>query len=155
MLWWVQGMRYCSGDKLERSLHRNTAFIHLFIQLFIYPTDFDGRMDEIMKRYQNGFEQAMYDEQDQAYLTFRFGADAKKDSKIVHGKVRHFYNQTGNILNFPLYNNSFYFYFGLKDGSTALDEFNKQFFSICSSKSLFMTTPAITTNEEFNNCPYL
>lgn len=32
-------MRNCSGDKLDRSLQRKTAFIHLFIQLFIYPTD--------------------------------------------------------------------------------------------------------------------
>ena len=98
---------------------------------FIYPTDFDGRMDEIMKRYQNGFEQAMYDEQDQAYLTFRFGADAKKDNKIVHGKVRHFYNQTGNILNFPLYNNSFYFYFGINKGNTAIDKFNNLYMADC------------------------
>lgn len=103
---------------------------------FIYPTDFDGRMDEIMKRYQNGFEQAMYDEQDQAYLTFRLGGDAKNGNDVVHGRMRHFYNQTGNILNFPLYNNSFYFYFGINKGNTAIDKFNNLYMADCVSNDI-------------------
>ena len=32
---------------------------------------------------------------------------------------------------FPMYENSFYFYFGLHPGATALDELNKQFFATC------------------------
>ena len=30
-----------------------------------------------------------------------------------------------------MYNNSFYFYFGLRDGKTALDEFKKQYYAVC------------------------
>lgn len=36
-----------------------------------------------------------------------------------------------NIVSMPIYENSYYFYFGLKDGSTALDEFKKDFYSAC------------------------
>ena len=94
---------------------------------FIYPTDFDGRMDEIMKRYQNGFEQAMYDEQDQAYLTFRLGGDKEG----AHGRYRHFYYKEGDAFHFPLYNNSFYFYFGINKGNTAIDKFNNLYMADC------------------------
>ena len=44
----------------------------------------------------------------------------------------------------PMYENSFYFYFGLKDGATALDEFNKQFFSNCESKLIKDNEPIMT-----------
>ena len=32
----------------------------------------------------------------------------------------------------PVYENSFYFYFGLKDGSTAIDRLYNEYFSECS-----------------------
>jgi hypothetical protein len=35
--------------------------------------------------------------------------------------------------SFPLYNNSFYFYFGLNPGKTAIDKFYRQFYSDCST----------------------
>lgn len=39
--------------------------------------------------------------------------------------------KTGNQAKMPQYENSFYFYFGLRPGATALDELNKQFFASC------------------------
>jgi hypothetical protein len=100
---------------------------------YIYPVDFDGRMQILMNRYRNGFTQAMFDEADEAYLTFRLGADNQKNNEITeYNRVRHFYYAEGNSkYEMPLYNNSYYFYFGVKKGSTAIDKFNKLFYSDC------------------------
>ena len=39
--------------------------------------------------------------------------------------------KSGTQMKMPQYENSFYFYFGLRPGATALDELNKQFFASC------------------------
>ena len=101
---------------------------------YIYPVDFDGRMQPIMTRYKNGFEQATYDELDELYVTFRLGAEKSTEkSENEEGRIRHFYfvRKNGNKYEMPLYNNSFYFYFGVNKGSTAIDKFNKLFYSPC------------------------
>lgn len=41
---------------------------------YIYPTDFDGRLQVPMDLYKKGFEQVEMDKKDDSYLTFRFGA---------------------------------------------------------------------------------
>ena len=98
---------------------------------YIYPVDFDGRLKVPMDLYRNSFQQALYDEADQAYLTFRLGAESGdsmgKNSEL---RIRHFYHDNGNY-DMPLYNNSFYFYFGIKKGSTAIDKFNQMFYAAC------------------------
>ena len=99
---------------------------------YVYPVDLDGRLSNIMKRYKGGFEQATYDETDEAYLTFRLGAEnGDKKTDNLERRVRHFYHKSGNRVEMPLYNNSFYFYFGINKGNTAIDKFNKLFYSAC------------------------
>ena len=57
------------------------------------------------------------------YITFRHGTSVLNDSNFLKR------NNSGNSM--PIYKNSFYFYFGLKEGFTALDEFRKQYFASC------------------------
>jgi hypothetical protein len=45
--------------------------------------------------------------------------------------TRRFYYVDGNKASFQRYENSFYFYFGLKPGSTAIDKFNSQYYVPC------------------------
>ena len=97
---------------------------------YIYPVDFDGRMQKLMDRYNNGFAQSQYDDTDESYLTFRLGAESSKSTEQEHGRIRHFYYKRSGY-EMPLYNNSFYFYFGIKKGSTAIDKFNELFYSEC------------------------
>ena len=100
---------------------------------YIYPVDFDGRMQSSMNWYgSNNGGQDLTDIRDDAYLTFRLGAD-KKGVASTNGSTRqrHFYLKEGNTLSMPLYNNSFYFYFGINKGKTAIDKFNKKFFATC------------------------
>lgn len=68
------------------------------------------------------------------YYRFRFGiksSDAKEFNKIAASR----YALTQNGLKYlPQYENSFYFYFGLKDGNTAIDRFYSDFFSMCPTR---------------------
>lgn len=103
---------------------------------YIYPVDFDGRLATPMSLYKNGFTQALYDEADESYITFRLGAENDKNyEKNSEHRIRHFYHVNGNIYDMPLYNNSYYFYFGIKKGNTAIDKFNQMFTAECYQKS--------------------
>jgi hypothetical protein len=88
---------------------------------FLYPIDFDGRFSDIGPDYskyesKNG-NLTSYDAKSDDYLTFRFGTTGSS--------FRQYTNK------FPLFENSFYFYFGYKPGSSALDKFKKLYFSEC------------------------
>ena len=56
---------------------------------------------------------------------------------VITGTQNH---SDGFTYTFPLYDNSFYFYFGLNRGSTAIDKFYEMFFSRCPSEE---TSPFI------------
>ena len=109
---------------------------------YIYPIYFDGRLDNIglfPEDYQ------WNDVKDSNYLMFRFGEG--KDGLYNKRHLKHFYqyDSTKKTYSFPLYNNSFYFYFGLNQGNTAIDKFNNLFYSPCFQQnkepiSLFITT---------------
>ena len=95
---------------------------------YIYPVNFDGRNGYHMSQYQNGFEQVMKDKTDQNYITFRMGAEEETSkSSNSEGRIRHVYESN----NLPLYNNSFYFFFGINKGSTAIDKFNNLYSAEC------------------------
>ena len=55
-------------------------------------------------------------------------------------KFRHYHKDNKPVFlkndSMPVYRNSFYFYFGLKNGLTALDEFKSQFFAPCAKALL-------------------
>ncbi len=96
---------------------------------YLFPVDFDGRMQPIMDGYNKGFAQALYDDPDEAYITFRLGAD--KEGR--YGRARHFYifERNEHYWHMPVFNNSFYFYFGINKGSTAIDKFNNLYMADC------------------------
>lgn len=65
------------------------------------------------------------------YYSFRFGL-GHKQMKLgsIYSKYK-FLGVSDSTYFLPQYENSYYFYFGIKQGATALDEFNKQFYSEC------------------------
>ena len=80
-------------------------------------------------------------------MTFRFGAEAECDtdpSLKNECRIRHFYHYDGSKYSMPLYNNSYYFYFGVKKGSTAIDKFNKMFNASCFKRHTHPFTIDIT-----------
>lgn len=99
---------------------------------YLYPTNFDGKLENIAPRYTSGNKVISRDDIDKAYMLFRGGPMGEKNYR---GK---------DLLGQPLYNNSFYFYFGLKDGSTAINKLIKNYSSTCFKKS----KEYITINKE-------
>lgn len=67
------------------------------------------------------------DERDSDYMKFRLGIDNETNSTIQAKYLGS--DDYGYYM--PVYNNSFYFYFGLIPGSTALEQFHKLFFAEC------------------------
>lgn len=89
---------------------------------YLYPDGFDGKLRSSMTSV--NADTISYD-----YLKFRFGSRYNDyDLKNMY----YTYEDNNNRFSFPKYENSFYFYFGLKPGKTSLDLFNSQYFVQCS-----------------------
>ena len=121
---------------------------------YTHQTNFDGRMQDIASAYTSSsyvFNAGpTSDIRSKDYLDFRFGTIINSHTTVevcrqiggstiscnkiqVGTKTRHFYwkKKTNSTFAFPLYENSFYFYFGIEPGHTAIDEFYKNFLSTC------------------------
>ena len=109
---------------------------------YLYPVDFDGRMQPIMDAYKASFKQPLEDNASKDYLTFRLGNDGE----------RHFYNAKSNSYSMPVYNNSYYFFFGIKKGSTAIDKFNQMFDAEC-TKNIKIPFTLNVSSQGLSYCP--
>jgi len=129
--------RYTSDE--SASLHR---YFNIALSSNSGRTDHDP--NEVLKSQNRTRESANLD-----YYLFRFGLN---HSNYKNVQDRSFlFNKDGKYY-LPQYENSFYFYFGMREGATALDEFNKQFFSVCDSTSLIGTEVNMTLEQEIDVC---
>ena len=87
------------------------------------------------------------DERDSDYMKFRLGIDNETNSTIQAKYLGS--DDYGYYM--PVYNNSFYFYFGLIPGSTALEQFHKLFFAECERS---MTTTDLRLRISLNYAGY-
>lgn len=122
-------------NNLQTEKDKNTSLLKYKLR-YTYPDNFDGSLQAIMKTAQdkcqnrtNGDENIVSEKNNNAFENFsadyyRFRMGNKKPK---------YYSDNGSEAQFPLYENSFYFYFGLKDGNTALDVFNNQYFAPCNA----------------------
>ena len=102
---------------------------------YIYPINFDGHLNNLSTISEGGKVQTIVDNRDSNYVMYRLGEG--KDS-LKYGRHRkHFYEGVETRFQFPLFNNSFYFYFGLKEGKTAIDKFNNMFNASCSKRDKY------------------
>lgn len=106
-----------------------------------------GRLDDESKTIdlQTSAYTVTYEETSSDYMKFRLGIDNPEQSE---GKYLY---SNGYSASLPMYNNSFYFYFGLKNGYTAYDKFLHDYYSICPSKEVIKKPISII---ETNN-PYV
>lgn len=106
---------------------------------YLLPDSFDGSMKTMsntsyLKLKDENEEYIKRLQPSKGDVTISEGSTYLKNSEIVskdYIKFR-FGGEPKYINNVPLFKNSFYFYFGLRGGSTALDEFKKQFYAPCS-----------------------
>lgn len=98
---------------------------------YLYPNNFDGSLKEIMKKrteryskevnYKNNFN---LENPSKDYYLFRMGNNP------------YYYDSD---CSFPRYENSFYFYFGLNSGKTAIEKFNSKYFAECNNSNVTQT----------------
>ena len=111
---------------------------------YVFVNNFDnslrGHMEARQKRCSNSYRYNYWlEEFSDGYYDFRMGRKPYfyDDEKYNENLEK---NRQPSGRSLPRYENSFYFYFGLKHGKTALDKFNSQFVSSCYDE-----------NEEFEN----
>lgn len=121
---------------LQEKVKNNNTGYNTYKLIYNYSTDFDGHMNKYAIAYTANMKVKTYDNKDISYIDYRFGVT---DSK---GK-RHFYLPSKGQM--PLFNNSFYFYFGLNEGNTAIDKFNNLFYSQCFKNYKYPFTMSYST----------
>ena len=147
-----------NGNFLKTKLNLNTGLVEYDLT-HVYLDNFDGSLSEIMAggathgnlvrdgivlneqaKYKNNYKLEVADKN---YINFRYGNYKKHNNKLIY------YYQFEKIMTkisgqpitsknkFPRYENSFYFYFGLKNGSTAIDRFYSDYYSDCTPNQDF------------------
>ncbi len=125
--------------------------IYVYDFRYLYPENFDGALYEFMKQYMTEFKDGKKKETMEDFTTdsgdtvsYRFNYLLETFNRDYYrfrmGKAPYFYDngkKYGEYTyhDFPRYENSFYFYFGLKFGKTAIEKFNSQFFSTCENNA--------------------
>ena len=110
-----------------KTLNKNTGYDTYKLE-YCYPVDFDGHMSNFAYSQTKKMDVVTHDVKDINYVNYRFGTT--KDTQSTW----HFYNGANN---FPVYMNSFYFYFGLNEGNTAIDKFNKMYYAECFKNEVY------------------
>lgn len=130
------------------------------------PTESEDILEKHGISYQNRNNRADYDENESLhtqtrtiedtsvdYYRFRFGLNNDNLSKNNAIHDSRFLTTKSGYKYLPQYENSYYFYFGMNAGATAIDEFNKQFFSVCEPTVLKQRIPIIDVNiDNINLC---
>lgn len=135
-----------NGNKLRTKINTDSG-IYEYDLRHLYIDNFDGSLEELMKeeqlsrdskvnyRYNYKLESTNLD-----YLTFRMGdkpyyydgKSIENNANDTEGEEEAYYSPSK--FSMPKYQNSFYFYFGLKEGKTAIDLFNEQYNAPCSTQ---------------------
>ena len=124
-----------NSNKL-RTKYNATSGMYEYDLRYLYPENFDGSMYSIMKDQQEDYDSG---------ITYRNNYKLERFSRDYYrfrmGDTPLYYDNNGA---FPRYENSFYFYFGLKSGETAIEQFNSNFYSSCTNDAEASTNVVLT-----------
>lgn len=123
-----------NGNNLKTVLDNSNGLLKYDFN-YLYPNNFDGSLHDLMENAQKGCG---------GNISYKFNYNIEQFSRDYYkfrmGDNPLFYKSDNGSVAFPRYENSFYFYFGLVAGKTAIEKFNSQFFSTCTNSQ----------NEPFN-----
>lgn len=119
-----------NGNRLHTRLNKKNGLKEYDLK-FLYTDNFDGLMNGLMRRsgscnYTSNHNLEYFSRD---YYLFRMG-----------NKPFYYYKDNEDNYSLPRYENSFYFYFGIKAGKTAIEKFNSQFFATCENASTAEST---------------
>ena len=124
----------------EKVYNPNTGY-ETYKLRYVYPNDFDGHLDSSANNYTSMMDFRTYDNRNQDYIDYRFGLGTYNAPSLIP----YYSKNSENNYRFPLFNNSFYFYFGLNEGKTAIDKFNNKFNAVCYKNDKYPFTFNIST----------
>ena len=131
---------------LRKKIKNNSTGYDTYKLAYIYPTDFNGKLDDEARSYTSMLKVKTRDNADTEYINYRLGRtyyqkENESGNRNIQLSESHFYDKA-----FPLYNNSFFFYFGLNEGNTAIDKFNSMFYATCYKNTKYPFTFTYTTS---------
>ena len=143
---------------------------------YIHPTNFNGELSVKINQSSKPYMDKSFDDSSKEkdpttmaykrvieepsndYYYFRLGlADYESNSnELKNAKINKYmqvyYENSEKVVALPMYENSYYFYFGLNDGNTAIDRFFKDFYAPCSTADEDMSYFEVTVNDEGDVC---
>lgn len=134
---------------LKTRLNPDTSYLEYDL-LPMMPNSFDGELSQYTNASTNYNGEVKYEASaenygmtftstlesaDEDYYNFRLGITDPEKMTPREIKQRYLI-ENGDKVSLPMYENSFYFYFGLKDGNTALDRFFRDFHAKCDTNDL-------------------
>ena len=121
-----------NGNRLQTKLNEKNGLWEYDFR-YLYPENFDGSLRNVMydktKRYS---DEVNYRN------NWRLETGSKDYYLFRMGNKPYYYDMDDkeDKYGFPRYENSFYFYFGLKAGKTAIEKFNSQYFAECNNTNI-------------------
>ena len=130
-----------------RTVINGTSGLKEYQFKYLHVDNFDGTLARLMEKYQTKCAKLqrynyMLEKPSKGYISFRLGIDEDRQFKYPT-EVRN--------RNFPRFENSFYFYFGLKEGKTALDKLHKYYVADCAD-TINTESPVIITSQGNDWC---
>lgn len=114
-----------NGNYLRTKLNKRNGLYEYDFR-YLYANNFDGSLYAAMESRQTECPNVTYKN------NYRLETFSRDYYKFRMGDKPEFYTTENGIKNgLPKYENSYYFYFGLNSGKTAIDKFNSEFFSSC------------------------
>lgn len=146
-----------NSNKLKTVTDINTGY-KMYDLLGYTPYNFNGALRNFNDKGKMDWN-ALGENKSDSYNFFRFMSDkdeagANKDlifaNKFLYAEVRKNNDEkyVPVYYSMPVYENSFYFYFGLKDGNTAIDRLYVEYFSECGHNEAEEGETITTNNEE-------
>lgn len=102
------------------------------------PNEYNKKIDDKTNSYIRTIENTSKD-----YIFYRFNINDVKEHESK------FLLKDSYGLSFPVYENSFYFYFGLKNGSSAADRFFKDYYAACPKNEKNIPNIEIIDGDEY------
>ena len=114
-----------NGNQLKTKINTKNGLKEYDFR-YLYPENFDGSLAERMKRQTQNYPPE---------INYKFNyllEKASRDYYLFRMGNKPYYYDSNNA--FPRYENSFYFYFGLNEGKTAIEKFNSKYFAECDNE---------------------
>lgn len=135
-------------------LDKSTGYLKYNID-YLYVDNFDGKLRGFLTATNE--DSIIKDKISNDYVKFRYGSSTNTRTKyhledsnyLYDGKRMHFYYVNNDKYYFPLFDNSFYFYFGLNAKDTAIDTFYDTYYGNCSQDEEYDFTISLSGHSDY------